>query len=645
MLTELKTVMQWYLDEPDEAWQFEELVFNDEIRDALADIGMNIVAHSSSARISTRDGHCYIPSQYLLYAIKLRPLATLIHRYMKIFADLSEESESLVKLKEHIYSKKTDNKTTDLLDRLSSDNFFRVFRDKEARLKAKDIFNGQDGKLSVRSTSEVFGSFILASLPVPNASSDILGKLVSQLTENSDAYDLLESKYSQRLPFAISAKTADELLFRLFFILTTKDWLKTLLDKATANDRTLSADGIENLFLFTNTPVAGNSSYFDRPLAYQSDISRYVHLKKGLLSTEKGLETVNEFLHAGKQLIEVRKHHSQYVICDRSVASGESRVTGGLNRIYYGAPGTGKSYLIDGMTSSSMRYVTVFHADTQYSDFVGSLKPVMRDVGGTRTVSYEFRPGKFTSALIDALNTPEKLVYLVIEEINRAPAASVFGEIFQLLDRQHCGKSRYSITLSDPDMEQFISRCSSTFDGTLWIPSNLSILATMNSSDQSVMPMDTAFKRRWLFEYLPIDYGKTAEGSFDVVFRNGDLWKVSWRSFSKVVNEVLSAVKVPEDRFLGHRFVSDDELSDSVVANETLISKVLVYLWDDVLRHGKRDRIFGSLSGVSSTGTFGQLSEAFRNGKAVFSEDFETRLSNEPDAYLDTPKEADSNES
>lgn len=311
---------------------------------------------------------------------------------------------------------------------------------------------------------------------------------------------------------------------------------------------------------------------------------------------------------------------------DKSIFRYNSNASKGSNKIYYGAPGTGKSHRINKITEQHCSYVTVFHPDTQYSDFVGALKPVMlAGANGDKKISYEFRPGPFTKALIEALNDIGKHVYLVIEELNRAPAAAVFGEIFQLLDRKMQGESQYRIEVSDPDMLLHIKENLKESDkfSELYLPSNLSILATMNSSDQSVMPMDTAFKRRWLFEYLPIDFNQAGDGSFKLTFADGSKPEVPWKVLAEVVNNTLSSLQVPEDRLLGHRFVSDEELTTIEEANNTLKGKILVYLWDDVLRHGKRDVIFNT----SEVSTFGQLSHQFGEGKPIFSDTFEAKLS------------------
>ncbi|UTV99457.1 AAA family ATPase [Marinomonas rhizomae] len=291
-------------------------------------------------------------------------------------------------------------------------------------------------------------------------------------------------------------------------------------------------------------------------------------------------------------------------------------VSKGKNIIYYGAPGTGKSYSIAQEVDEANTIRTVFHPDTQYGDFVGCLKPVMN---GDK-VGYGFRAGPFTEAIIKATNEPDRLVSLVIEEINRAPAAAVFGEVFQLLDRAPDGCSTYPISISDPDMLAYLNQnTNNSFAlGRLVIPNNLSILATMNSSDQAVMPLDTAFKRRWEFRYLPIDYSKAPKGVLEIPTADGVIG-IEWSNFAKVINETLSSQNIPEDRLLGHRFLSEAELASDPQA--ALKGKLFMYLWDDVLRHGRKGLIF-----LESINTFGELSRAYDEKQSVFNSSIEEAL-------------------
>lgn len=290
------------------------------------------------------------------------------------------------------------------------------------------------------------------------------------------------------------------------------------------------------------------------------------------------------------------------------------------NRIYYGAPGTGKSHRINGRVDGANTIETVFHPDTQYSDFVGCLKPSMN----TGNIEYSFRPGPFTEALILAAGNPGRGCYLVIEEINRASAPAVFGEIFQLLDRTLLGESRYEINVSDPDMKAYLEVHAPQLiiTGKLKIPANLSILATMNSSDQAVMPMDTAFKRRWKFEYIPIDFADCPIGALSLSL-GGVAVTVSWKDFAESVNDELASANIPEDRLMGPWFLGLSELEDEDSSRDALCGKLFMYLWDDVLRHDDRTRIFGS-----DIRNYGELTRKFSQGIQVFSEALVEKLRN-----------------
>lgn len=287
------------------------------------------------------------------------------------------------------------------------------------------------------------------------------------------------------------------------------------------------------------------------------------------------------------------------------------------NEIIYGAPGTGKSHKIAEKTAGQKKIVTVFHPDTQHSDFVGALKPTMS--GGA--VTYQFRPGPFTTALIEALTHADEHVYLIIEEINRAPAAAVFGELFQLLDREN-GASKYDIDATDPDMLSYINQQLADQGiapiTKLALPNNLSLLATMNSSDQAVMPLDTAFKRRWSFEYVKIDFSNpdVSQQTFKLSTSDGEK-TITWKNFANhVVNRKLQDIGVPEDRLLGPFFLNKEELDSDESAQQSLCGKLFVYLWDDVLRHKGRTNLFKE--GIS---TFGALQALFNQGDSpVFNE-------------------------
>ena len=276
-----------------------------------------------------------------------------------------------------------------------------------------------------------------------------------------------------------------------------------------------------------------------------------------------------------------------------------SKIAGPRNLIVYGAPGTGKSHFINNLLKDANSIRTVFHSETQNSDFVGSLKPV---ISGSGTVSYEFVAGPFVQAFITAIEKPESQVHLIIEEINRANAAAVFGEIFQLLDRDSRGRSQYEIQPDEILAKYLALRLGEKFQGLIYLPDNLFLAATMNSSDQGVYPLDAAFKRRWSFKYMPIDFETCPKGEIKI-----DQRILSWSIFASAINEVLNAEfpSLDEDRLIGQWFLTQDEVNTRF--HSAIESKIFIYLWNDVLRHHEKAKIFNQ----NQVSTFGDLIKTF----------------------------------
>ena len=194
-------------------------------------------------------------------------------------------------------------------------------------------------------------------------------------------------------------------------------------------------------------------------------------------------------------------------------AADPEAVTGAENLIFYGAPGTGKTHAVNERIGDRHCIRTVFHPDLQNGDFVGALKPVTRD----GNVTYEFSPGPFAHALKEAIIRPNEEVFLVIEELNRAPAAAVFGDLFLLLDRNATGLGRYDADFPTDEFRAWLCAACGQDIEKLRLPANLWLIATMNSADQGVFPLDTAFRRRWMQHYINIDYANSPGGSFNIV--------------------------------------------------------------------------------------------------------------------------------
>lgn len=256
----------------------------------------------------------------------------------------------------------------------------------------------------------------------------------------------------------------------------------------------------------------------------------------------------------------------------------KNAIKGGRNILYYGVPGSGKSFKIDEEIkvekAESRAQRVVFHPDYTYSDLIGQIMPRLKKGGqGEDRLTYEFVPGPFTKILKMALLDPMNKYYLIIEEINRGNAPAIFGDVFQLLDRNEDGTGKYSITNFDIGEAVFSDELHE-----VRIPSNLSIYATMNTSDQNVFTLDTAFQRRWEMEYINNDIRKANHANRNIAYS-----EITWGSFALTVNEKIveysAEMTGSEDKQLGAYFVQENELG-----RNRFPQKALKYLWDDAFK-------------------------------------------------------------
>lgn len=250
------------------------------------------------------------------------------------------------------------------------------------------------------------------------------------------------------------------------------------------------------------------------------------------------------------------------------------------NKIFYGAPGTGKSHkvneIIKGKEGRTER--VTFHPEYDYSSFVGGYKPSMDG----DNIKYEFVPQAFTNIYVNAWSDLHNDYYLVIEEINRGNCAEIFGDIFQLLDRSNDYKITPSKELKEYLKTKFIDN-ENIDESKLLLPPNLNILATMNTSDQSLFPMDSAFKRRWDWEYIPINYESSDSNSsskFKVHLTDSEYF--SWLNFIESVNTMIkSNDNLGMDKCLGNYFIKPKSENIDL---ETFVNKAIFYLWNDVFK-------------------------------------------------------------
>ncbi|GHT39863.1 hypothetical protein AGMMS49965_07140 [Bacteroidia bacterium] len=250
-----------------------------------------------------------------------------------------------------------------------------------------------------------------------------------------------------------------------------------------------------------------------------------------------------------------------------------------LQSIYFGTPGSGKSYKVNEIVNGQNCTRVTFHPDTDYAAFVGSYKPTKKG----NALTYEFVPQAFTNAYVAAWKNTETPYYLVIEEINRGNCSQIFGDLFQLLDREYSIKAATDLGVflkKELGKENYGIK-----DDNLKLPQNLHILATMNTSDQSLFPIDSAFKRRWAWEYVPIDYENEVSKTFEITVAET---KYGWHDFLKTVNEQIKTVTDSEDKQMGNFFIK------ASVDESEFKNKVMFYLWSEICKeeYGTQNNFF-----------------------------------------------------
>lgn len=265
-----------------------------------------------------------------------------------------------------------------------------------------------------------------------------------------------------------------------------------------------------------------------------------------------------------------------------------------LQLIYFGAPGTSKSTTIKREVGDAAQHRITFHPDTDYSNFVGCYKPT-KDTNG-KDITYEFVAQTFVKAYVEAWkklvdeNQKDKRVFLIIEEINRGNCAQIFGDLFQLLDRDDNGYSDYTIE-PDADLQRFLTKefegCTAIPEsiaqgGVMKLPPNLFVWATMNTSDQSLFPIDSAFKRRWEWKYLPIKNDEKGH-----IIRVDKDHAYDWWQFLSAVNSRIEKLTEQEDKQLGYWFAKPNRGVE--ISVDRFVSKVVFYLWNDVFKDFAKD--------------------------------------------------------
>lgn len=372
------------------------------------------------------------------------------------------------------------------------------------------------------------------------------------------------------------------------------------------------------------TALAYYLDYLSKRVPFEYEMASF--MKRYVMN---GLETVHPAYSYGEDPLPTLCAGVSEVASDKSSCPtiNESR-----NLIYFGAPGTGKSYELNKLAEKcfpedNISRVT-FYPDYTYSQFVGCFKPMTEaaaedETKGT-TITYRYVFGPFLKTYIEACKHPDQNYLLIVEEINRANPAAVFGDVFQLLDRRSDGRSEYSVATPEEMRSQLACELAEyvTDVNRLVIPSNMYIWATMNSADQGVFPMDTAFKRRWDFRYMGIDEGEDADidgtplSEIEVLCGGH---KTVWNDLRHAINQFMLSddLRINEDKLLGPFFIAPSALKSDRF-NQVFKDKVLLYLYEDAGKM-KRSRMFRH-----ELKTYSEICDYFdENGEGVFGQGFD----------------------
>lgn len=530
-------------------------------------------------------------------------------KYYILSVDSFQNSFSMIdSLKQFEFEYQIQDKS-DIVSELKKDDIILVYR--------KAPISGINIVLKVSSDIQDTLKFIkvIEVCQVTNVSVENLDLENSYINEISgETFNMIYKKMISVLSFNDVADVNDEIDF--------KDEFKKFITEVLGLK---SVRQVRDLEVLSN--MMEEAGVIDKSIYRISDVEEYQTTVENIRESLEYINYKNERKsvspNSGLACDQGMTNYEKFLIYLNEKSKEKTRVTGAENILLYGVPGAGKSNTIKEEYCSDQKYFerVVFHPDYTYSDFVGQILPRVHD----EELKYEFTPGPFTKIMKKAWNDPENMYYLIIEEINRGNAPAIFGEIFQLLDRKDAdkysqdvvGESEYGIVNFDVAKEIYGYE-----EHQVFIPSNLYILATMNTADQNVFTLDTAFQRRWKMKHIKNDVlaakhaDKMIEGS-----------EISWGSFALVVNEkvvdVNSEMASSEDKRLGAYFAKEQDLKE-----DAFPEKVLKYLWDDAFKYDKEQLFSKDFKSLD------KVIEAYRNAsddklKAILRLDIYARMFNQ----------------
>ena len=615
--------------------QIQEIKLNEKLKEELSKLFSEeekgfVKINDCTSIIKTDKNYVFFSNQYFYLAVICKNYAEALYSYCNFFDEKIRNSNELsqIVLKQDF----TNKRYIELFEDKNDKELFTKFLRGEDFRPGKKFINGNEEK-SFRGTKDLFGSCILKMLPLPDASSGYFGSIVYYLSKRKDLFDELENFYREdkKEQYSISyfynriifGAPGTGKSFRLenqrkeFFdegiAPTQEQIIASEIQEAGNNHGSCFAIGLKYSEFFSgkkpkNLKAEYNCSNEDayticqgmRAKDFYASLPDYkteeISEQKIKYQLEK-LKNEKYMNQAGCAAIGLK--YSDFLqdnsISDISNMFDLSRTSSLAAWIYYGMQAADYTFDETSAQKSLKHYERVtFHPNYSYSQFVGCYKPKMKSVqtdeGEKEEITYSFVPGPFLRVYVNAVKNPVENFLLLIEEINRANVAAVFGDVFQLLDRKD-GKSEYPVAAGE-DIRKYL-KTEGINQSELSIPKNMFIWATMNSADQGVFPMDTAFKRRWNFEYIGIDENENGVSAYEIpisriVDKKKIIKKVNWNKLRQAINKKLISLNVNEDKLLGPYFISEKDLKSAMQNQEDFIklfkSKVLMYLFEDAAK-------------------------------------------------------------
>ena len=604
---------------------------------------VRIMKYTSSVAID--QNRIVFPNQYFLFAAMCYDFAKELIKYCIFFDENIRPSQSL---KDALTQKKYTDEFNNLFNNEIDREYFKQFLDSEDFRPGKKFFNGD----KVRGTKDIFGSCILKKLNVPDSSSNYLGNIVYYLAQNDTLYQKIRAELL-KTEIVQSSKAADFLRKVLTNTLILDKDFSAIHDFDNNSKEFLKLNGF-NVGRNSNNLPTRNSDYDSTILWSYNGVTYYANLE----ITPNAMETLffPAYNHAYNHIFSLAKENNQYVMW-KFKNTREKKTHSPVQIIYYGVPGCGKSHQIQedlkakGITEENHQQKrVVFHPDYCNADFVGQILPITNRNGGIR---YQFKAGPFTKILRDAYEYPDKEFALIIEEINRGNAAAIFGDLFQLLDRKrnsdpiekvngnsygpgwsdYCIENDYinayfrgaydSEEIPVPLPPKTLGNITFNDNVDIRLPPNLSLYATMNTSDQNVFTLDNAFQRRWEMKLISNDLENDEAHPDEKAQYNQEIGNtgVKWGAFRDEINKIImqsaeeNGLSSMEDKRLGGWFITPKknpeagENAQPVITKKAFAEKVLKYLWDDAFKFNRKSHFDNQYI------TLEDLINAFVNGQ------------------------------